>query len=903
MFWIIAPFLLFTSLLPLEAISPLLTDSTHPEVYEGKVDVVTGRFYDEMCDLTLTGASSLEWHRCSLDEPNMFKVLATGWRMHASCPRNAVGFSLQNWNPVPSAVQGASPISHLPAGANKAGKALVELRSPADLNWSLPLAKGRILTYFYDEQMRLQKLTCSDMSRNHELGYLRFEYDTEGNSCTVIGGDTQEVRYLIGPRRQLVGVLHNGEVVCTYEYGAEGLFRYSGDDSSAHIVRKAWRSGRYLEVGYYAAGDNTVGNRKIYLEGRLPYSGRNKRCDHPTTGRVRELFEPVGSGEKPVVTAQFFYNYNFNKEGGAAYSGGSTDVLDAAGNRTHYDYDGNGNVYRRSYFQGEGQPICTEGYHCIGGSPFHRQKTVYDAQDQPIAVMRSTFDRKGNLIGNELWGQLTSHSAPQLKVREDGEVLDGECHKVTYTYEPCFGNNSRCTSKSDGTTRCDYSYVGATNLIASELRSTEGKISHRRFVQYNSDGVAIVEIEDNGSGLVEEDLTDVTERTIQRTTPLVDENQVGLPRRIEWHKWEVASGQERLIKAVEYERNKHNLVTEKKIFDEQNEVKNTIVTQYDEKEWKVLSKTKHGDQKTQRIWDEATGLLKEKIGPAENQRSVYTYDKMGRLVQTVEYQGDTVEARIEQHYDPRGNCVEKKERDGKIILSTYDAMNRLVKEETTVGKVTTWTCYEYNALGYPIREEHSDELVILRQFNIRGQVTLESSSKGENNAFEYDSSGQLLGCRQADGALVEGKPRPIPNQVWNCGGRIASPDDPAQQPQAAEAAPSPEVEKSEEKSAKSSKAMVRIQGRASGPSGGGGSGEMATSEGLKGQIQKDETKSGPQRRTSIPAGERTHRPRPRVASEIAELRLDDELLEQELLLEEEQLASAEPPAAAPGDSS
>jgi YD repeat-containing protein len=894
MFWKIAPFLLFTSLYAVET-SPLLTEWAPPMTYEGKVNIVTGRFYDEQCDLLLEGASHLKWSREISSERTGLQLFAVDWAMAASS-----GECNPQWafDSAPARVKESSQPNHLPAEANQYGIALVELGSPDELDWIRTCPNGNVLTYIHDKQMRLKEIACHNSS-GKKLGLFEFKYDEEGYGFTLTGNEEQKLRYVIGPRHQLAAVTLNDELLCAYEYGAEGLFRYLDGDLPLNVVRRTLRAGDTHNFDYYAAGENGVGNRIIYLEGRLPYTGRNKRCDHPTTGRVKELSALVDpkKGSRQAI-AYFFYDYNFLREGGAAFKGGSTDVVEFDGNRIHYEYDEDGIVRRRSYYNGEESLLCSEEYQLDFCDGLKVRKIVYDGANSPIAVIKLRFDKQLNLLEKETWGQLTSHHAPQLSYGRGGVETTGvESHRVTYIYEPCGGKNLRCACEVGDFVRCDYTYLNSTNLVTSALLSANGRVFHRRFVVYNEDGMPIEEIEDDGSGLAKEDLTGVTARTIKRSNLEEIGLKSGLPKKIDWLVWDFDLGLERLVQRISYVYNDGGQIIKKTTLNYQGQTE-TIETKYDDKSRNKISETisvgvdeaRIVKGVTQFVWDEKSNLLKETTETNADQNRSYTYDAMGRLTKIEKPTKEGVVVMSQMRYDYRGRCIEEIYEDGTTIHSTYGPLNRLVKQSTALGNRVEEVQYEYNALGYPIcekrkvttkgqtkEEDQEQKSEVIRKFNIRGQMTLEISEEGGCQEFEYDRSGRLFSL---NGVPVESDSLPISDQAWSWTEESAPADDKEAwyREVVGDPAPPTEAEKGAKKANK-----VTGQAGSSGSSGGTG-GEALKADG---KAKAEPANDAPQRKTSEPSPGKSRRSKGLVGTEVIELRLDEP---SQLLAEEEPLA-------------
>lgn len=671
---------------------PLLTDLAPPIHHNGSVEIATGQFYDEGCDLSAIGPAALTWDRrtdsCCAQQP-----IAAGWTMGLSllAPQGSYtkpGFSFPTGQgPIPK-VSCSQAIRSLSAEESPWGIALVELQSADNLNWSLKRGDGSDLSYLYDKQMRLQKIFCNTMGR--ELGSIEFAYDTKEHRTLVKSNDEREVLYVIGPRHQLAAVSYNGILSHSYEYGAEGLFRYLHEETPLRVTHKRYASGRFLQNEYYAARENWVGSRKIYLEGRLPANGRHKRCDHPTTGRIKEQWEPTGPNGKRAITAQYLYSYNFDKEGGSSFSGGTTEAYDGYGNRTLYEWNREGVVTKRSRFEGESQLLLSERWE-IDSDGRRITKTLLDSEERPIAAIRLIMDAAFNTTEIRLWRDLR------------GIQLDeSSSYAVHFAYEPCRGDSYRCTREWSDDYWVDFTYWGDTDLVASALMWVDGQVTNRSFYAYDTMGVRIEEIEDNGGSTSPDDLQGVTQRSVVRTTPYTT-GAVGLPEEIATSVWDAQAGCERPVSRVVYTYGKYNQVATERHFDAQEVLVKEIVRTFGKKGGLLESESVDQKKRTYNR-NEDTGLLQSISGPGEKEREVYTYDGMGRLAKVERSQDDTLELTQEYRYDLRDNCVYERGESGEIVESSYDPLDRLTVRRVTIGKTTTQTNFTYNPFGEVVSE-------------------------------------------------------------------------------------------------------------------------------------------------------------------------------------------------------
>jgi RHS repeat-associated protein len=134
---------------------------------------------------------------------------------------------------------------------------------------------------------------------------------------------------------------------------------------------------------------------------------------------------------------------------------------------------------------------------------------------------------------------------------------------------------------------------------------------------------------------------------------------------------------------------------------------------------------------------------------AENNRTAYVYDGVDRLVKTsypVVTKGSNASSTTDDEqlaYDANGNIVQRKLRDGQVILNTYDQLNRQTQKQiwkSGVGVYET-TSLTYDLLGRPTNVTDGTGNFAGYTYNALDQVTLQSGPLG-NNSFVYDAAGR-----------------------------------------------------------------------------------------------------------------------------------------------------------------
>jgi RHS repeat-associated protein len=144
-------------------------------------------------------------------------------------------------------------------------------------------------------------------------------------------------------------------------------------------------------------------------------------------------------------------------------------------------------------------------------------------------------------------------------------------------------------------------------------------------------------------------------------------------------------------------------------------------------------------------------------GNVETLVTTYQYDRLNRLVKTINPDGATAETaynsigkqtatvdqlgrRIGYEYDAMGRMTRITYPDGTEQTSTFDAEGRLLTIKDRAGRVTTNT---YDTLGRLVKEAYADGTFITTTFDAIGRVTATADEKGNVTKYEYDPN---CGC-------------------------------------------------------------------------------------------------------------------------------------------------------------
>jgi len=589
-----------------------------------------------------------------------------------------------------------------------------------------------------------------------ELGSIEFERTDEGHdrSVHIRASDGQELTYSIvqaAPSvRQINAIEPKGLPWTKYSYVGDFLGDYL--DHDARRPTKIERpEGRYLELTYYSESGNDVdGTTYDYRPRRL----KSKQIvAHPNVGRVKEIWAPVGKGGERTCVADFRYGYEFHNRGRAEHTSGWTKVFDAGGNWTDYHYDCGRRLTRLAHHAKDGSLLAMVGFTYNYEKPGRGnlvRKVAFDEKQRPLVVKTYEYDRRGNVVREHLWGNLTGECDEQLdlhfinmqhqmrhlppSVRERvGHLVD--CYTIHQRYPPDVDGyhnsfDNRIREREEFGRREVSAYLGETDLVTARLTYCGDTIARREFFKYDDDHFLCTKIIDDGEALEADDLSGVMVRLITRIEPRLEGPAIGFPARVEERYWDSEAQTEQLLSAVEYQYDERNLVTEERHFDALGSERFVIHKQYDEA-GRLISQNDPSGGLYEWGYDACGNLTMERTPSATLHHS---YDAADRRVRT-----DWEDRSHYYHYDSLNHCVREVDWLGRETKRRFDALGRLVWQEDPMGGRRL---FSYDALGRCTQEV--DELggQTRRTFTSRGQPIEVTYPDGTSERHTYDLKGR-----------------------------------------------------------------------------------------------------------------------------------------------------------------
>lgn len=559
-------------------------------------------------------------------------------------------------------------------------------------------------------------------------------------------------------------------------------FLYSvkgGENPDEHYSYTQQSSLRTMLVRSKKLPDNRFTTFEYYKKGDYPApegfynASKISHGKDPRLNRIKRVWAPVGTDEKPIVTHRLFYDiyltHNSNHRKYEIHNG-KTIVLDALNRKKVFKYDFLQHVTKISTYNGDQRyhvvrylwdyPLNmayylydmlttkdTHGYAKLMG------KIVEDGEGRVLKGRYFEYDDRGNILTETVYGNLTGEAEPYFSLDQNlmpvGPV-ESVFKKCRYSSD---GFNLLLEEKDEKGKKIKYRYVPHTNLLKSKIVSFEGENLIREFYEYDSNNCVTRYCIDDGKGKKVDDLTGVTERRITYNYPRTS-IPVGVLERVEEYVLDRELGQEILVKKMVQDFTPSGKLLARHVYDANDEYCYTLNWEYDSK-GNVILETDPLGQVTHRSYDRNNNLILEK-GPDARYETRHYYDFSNRKICTQEVHADGQIFSTHYKYDYVGNCISFVDRYGNETLYTYDDLNRLVQTtypllETKEGVIAPVTRKEYDFVGNVTKEVDAKGQAVTKTYTATGKVTSVETPDGQIQRFIYHKNGVLARLIHANG--------------------------------------------------------------------------------------------------------------------------------------------------------
>lgn len=463
----------------------------------------------------------------------------------------------------------------------------------------------------------------------------------------------------------------------------------------------------------YHYRDHPVSGNDL-MEGIAEPEGRYKRIHYSKERKVSSLGGPIGNDQTEHTQYSFHYGENF------------TDVYDALGHKTRYEYNKDKRI--------------TRVLHFMGNTPYRIEENQWDGEG--CLLSKRLVDPSGHLY-------LERSFSYDDRRNVTSERLSGPGGSYTKHYTYSADRFNLLTSETDGIATTEYTYYPETNLIQWKVVSTEGSARLCQYREYDVCKALTL--------LIEEDGPTPTFRKITRIQNRLSSPGVGQPEVKEEKYYDFEKGQELLLKRTIYHYDSHNQCIQEDHYDANSNFAYSLKKGYDAM-GRCTFETDPLGNSLHRSYD-FNGNLTKQVGPIPGVIIEHGYDFSNRLLWTKTSDAHGTCETIRYRYDLCGRKIAEVDPSGNETLFEYDELGREVRVifSTTLDANHTHVRHTLTK-KYDVADnliEWIDEIGHTHQasYTFRGQpLTQKDLATGMEEFFTYDPRGNLTKKTTADGA-------------------------------------------------------------------------------------------------------------------------------------------------------
>lgn len=618
---------------------------------------------------------------------------------------------------------------------------------------------GNKVIYSYDGNGRPVMVKTTNPKENVTYAWVRITYIDESRFTvednfgrkldyglkTVADKNTKGRPYL----QDISASWGSGEKV-DYEVGQKKyldqrtVVRIRGPLVKSIVAKEKHRVG----VEYYFPGKN------IFPDGSVEYCS-DEREDRLC--RVRGLLTSLGEGELyPAYSFKYFLS---KKNGNVSRSGFSTtEVYDAEGNLTRYDYSGLLRLDKISYYsKKDGKQFLhsSQNFHWGVGieTGFLKCREVKDESGKTIFARQFDYDDFGNVVREELFGNLSGRGRKSFAF--GSKNIGVESFKKTYSYST--DGMNLLLSERDGNISCCYEYKPGTDLVISKLTFDGSEIIERKFYFYNEDNLLVKEIQDDGSSKKTEDLAKVTKRLIKYVLLKKQAPAIFFPETIEEKYYDLSSKKERLLKKSFFYYSLRNEVIREDVYDGSAQLRYSLHYKYNDA-GQLVEKIDPLGRKSTYSYDGSENCVEAREG-GEPCIKKMMYDASNRLVAVQEI-GDRIPRSSFYAYDHKHNLICSTDFQGHRTFYDYDGFGRCVRTvfpEVVNGDNHLYTPVvkvAFDACGNVISMTDGRGFTTLCSYNFYKKTVKSIDADGSENLDVYNPDGTLDYSILQDGSKI-----------------------------------------------------------------------------------------------------------------------------------------------------
>jgi len=362
-----------------------------------------------------------------------------------------------------------------------------------------------------------------------------------------------------------------------------------------------------------------------------------------------------------------------------------------------------------------------------------KSKSLVDADGQTLLKRSFVYDDRGNPEKEQLEGALCEKGSTDTALIE--RKFDDQNRLI------------QVTSPSGLTTKT--AYLEKTSLVSKKIVTDHKNIHTREFTLYNEDHIPITRITDDGTEEELDNLTGVTCRIIQRTTPKAEAPAQNLPEIIEEKALDLKTGEEILLRKTKLHYNPLAKVVKKEIYDSQGILRYTLNYTYDDR-GNIVAET-DAEKQTKRYTYDTLGNLASQTEPA-GKVTKWTYDKGNRPIEVLE-KIPSGEKRITRHtYNLKNEKTSTTDIFGGTTNYEYDRFVHLITTTHPDGAKERAT---YDTFGHISTQTNPLEAVTKKVHNIKGQPLEICWPNGAKETYTYNLDGTLATYTNPEGLTAK----------------------------------------------------------------------------------------------------------------------------------------------------
>lgn len=547
------------------------------------------------------------------------------------------------------------------------------------------LPSGNKIFYEFDGKGRLIGLKETNGSEKKTLAWIRIGYE---NGVLMEGSDGQKVHYLF--------------------------------DRENGLLTRAIPS-NHPEVAYCYKSDQ---GHSLLVEKRLPEEIVTQ-IEYDSFLKVRRVTDPEGS------------SYSFS------YREGETEINGPEGRKEIHRFDKNscltaiehrleGQPYRIFRKQWEGGQLLATSLEDGSGNFFHYKRYEYE---------------DGRLSMEEEFGNLTGVTEKPLHLDSNGAPTEGGLKRFfSYFSDGDSYGYIESGSQGGGT---KYVFAQGTNrLLKRFILSKDNRPTRRQFYDYNEDAVLIRTVVDNG---ISDDLKDThgfeaNERHVLSVVPKASMPNLGAPEIIEKGYYKGGFQPPTLLQRTIYEYDSSGQATVESVYDANEEY--CFSTRKEYQNGLLQCEIDPSGNKTSFEYDGNQRLVSSNGAELS---TVYAYDQCNRIRSIKETSFDGVSREQVFTYDKAGRLLSSIDPIEGEKLASYDALDRQTSLVTSQGEFH----YQYDIFDHPIEISHSSGKRLKQSYTIDGRPTLLEYPDDTKETFQYELGGHLCVHRDRKGLYHE----------------------------------------------------------------------------------------------------------------------------------------------------